>query len=268
MSRICGTYAGKVDPHGTVGQSQCGHRPRSLCRGCRSPVCDAIAVLGDERPRPVGEEAVTLEVTGFAPPEALATSAVEVLDGDIGTHAARLVAAATSEICVVATAEMLRDIPSDQTRARWRALLPRGAPSEIASGGIGSEVRMVDDPPLGALIVDRAFGLLQAGRVGHGEATLLVHPGGLLQALQALFERTWASADPMHAAPGISSGRPCPEDLQLLRLLLGGFTDEAIASRLDVGARTVQRRVHDLIETAGVRTRLQLIWHATRRGWI
>jgi DNA-binding CsgD family transcriptional regulator len=231
-------------------------------------VPDAIAVLGGERPRPLGEEAATLEVTGFAPREALATRAVEVLDGDIGAHATRLVAAATSEVCVIATAEMLWDIPFGHTRARWRALLPRGAPSEIASGSAGSKVRTVERPPLGAFIVDRSIALLPVGRVGHGEATLLVHPGGLLRALQALFEHTWTSADPLHGAAAVSSRRPCPEDLQLLRLLLGGYTDEAIASRLDVGARTVQRRVHDLIETAGVRTRLQLIWHATRRGWI
>jgi len=30
----------------------------------------------------------------------------------------------------------------------------------------------------------------------------------------------------------------------------------------------VQRRVRELIEAAGVRTRVQLIWHATRSGWI
>jgi len=61
---------------------------------------------------------------------------------------------------------------------------------------------------------------------------------------------------------------PSPDDMRLLALLLDGYTDEAIAARLDVGARTVQRRIHDLIELAGVRTRLQLVWFATRRGWL
>jgi DNA-binding NarL/FixJ family response regulator len=66
----------------------------------------------------------------------------------------------------------------------------------------------------------------------------------------------------------ISDELPSPEDMRLLALLLSGYTDEAIAARLDVGARTVQRRIRDLIELTGVRTRLQLVWFATRRGWL
>lgn len=61
---------------------------------------------------------------------------------------------------------------------------------------------------------------------------------------------------------------PGAEDLRLLGLLLDGLTDHAIAGKLHIGTRTVQRRIHELIETAGVRTRLQLIWHATRSGWL
>jgi hypothetical protein len=232
--------------------------------GCLWP--PGLHVVLEQGLRPLGEEAATLEVTGFAPPDALATQAVEVLDGDIGLHAQRLIAVATSEVCVVATMDMVWDIPRTCTGARWRALLPREAPVDAAGmGPDSSELRTIDDPPLGAFIVDRMLALMPAGRPGDGAVTLLVHPGGLLQALQALFERTWNSAD--HPASGLT-GKPCPEDLRLLRLLVGGFTDETIASRLDVGARTVQRRVHDLIVATGVRTRLQLIWHATRRGWI
>jgi DNA-binding NarL/FixJ family response regulator len=50
--------------------------------------------------------------------------------------------------------------------------------------------------------------------------------------------------------------------------MLAGLTDQAIAGKLGIGTRTVQRRVRDLIVTAGVHTRLQLIWQATRSGWI
>jgi DNA-binding NarL/FixJ family response regulator len=215
-------------------------------------------------PRPLGEETATLDVTGCAPREAVSAQAVEVLDGDIVVHASRLAANARAEVCVVAMPGMRWDIPA-RTTVRWRALMPRDTPAVLARAM--ADVRLVDDPPLGAFIVDRAVALMRAGRADRGDATLLVHQGGLLQALQGLFERTWVAAGPSHSAPDASSP-PCAEDLQLLRLLLGGYTDEAIASRLDVGTRTVQRRVRDLIEAAGVRTRLQLIWHSTRRGWI
>ncbi len=61
---------------------------------------------------------------------------------------------------------------------------------------------------------------------------------------------------------------PTHEDLHLLQLLVEGLTDEAIAGKLDLSTRTVQRRVRELIDLAGVRTRLQLVWEATRRGWV
>lgn len=217
-------------------------------------------------------------MTGFAPSEAPAsrallrrsmTQAVEVLDGDISAHATRLTWRAAGEVCVMATGDMGLSAPRD-AQVRWRAVLP----PEIAAGSApdGAEVRVSTSPPIDAVIVDRAVALIRACHAQMGPVTLLVHQGGLLQAAQALFERTWASAAAPLAAFGTDTsdpgGPPDPADLQLLRLLLGGFTDEAIASRLEVGARTVQRRVHDLIEAAGVRTRLQLIWHATRRGWI
>ncbi|GCB45008.1 transcriptional regulator [Streptomyces sp. NL15-2K] len=41
-----------------------------------------------------------------------------------------------------------------------------------------------------------------------------------------------------------------------------------VAKQLDLGLRTVQRRVKRLMELSGVTTRLQLGWHACERGWV
>ena len=51
-------------------------------------------------------------------------------------------------------------------------------------------------------------------------------------------------------------------------LLLAGFTDARIAKQLDLGTRTVQRRIQGLMHLAQVKTRLQLGWHAYDLGWL
>ena len=88
--------------------------------------------------------------------------------------------------------------------------------------------------------------------------------------VDALRQEYALSARPYAERRGVAGDIPLPSsaDLRLLRFLLEGLTDVAIASRLNVGERTVQRRVRDLIDLAGVQTRLQLIWQATRQGWI
>ncbi|MFF4144179.1 helix-turn-helix domain-containing protein [Streptomyces sp. NPDC001698] len=105
-------------------------------------------------------------------------------------------------------------------------------------------------------------------------SAVLVRPGALLDALIAFFESLWAGASPLVLTEdgldgaAVSDRTPPPEDLLLLSLLLTGLTDTAIAGQLGTSLRTVQRRIRDLIAFAGVRTRMQLAWEASRRGWL
>nr|WP_240966196.1 helix-turn-helix domain-containing protein [Streptomyces zingiberis] len=61
---------------------------------------------------------------------------------------------------------------------------------------------------------------------------------------------------------------PDATDLRILSLLLAGLTDASAAKQLDLGLRTVQRRMKRLMELTGVSTRLQLGWQACERGWL
>jgi DNA-binding NarL/FixJ family response regulator len=61
---------------------------------------------------------------------------------------------------------------------------------------------------------------------------------------------------------------PSDEDRILLSLFLAGLTDLAIADQLGLSVRTVQRRLRRLMDLAGVSTRMQLGWHASRSGWL
>jgi DNA-binding NarL/FixJ family response regulator len=56
-------------------------------------------------------------------------------------------------------------------------------------------------------------------------------------------------------------------DAQMLALLLAGLTDQAVATQLGTSLRSVQRRIAALMDRAGVNTRIQLGWHASRNGW-
>lgn len=60
-------------------------------------------------------------------------------------------------------------------------------------------------------------------------------------------------------------GSPC--DIQILRLLAAGATDESIARHLGISGRTVQRRVRALMDDLGVQTRFQAGVQSALRHW-
>jgi DNA-binding transcriptional ArsR family regulator len=103
-------------------------------------------------------------------------------------------------------------------------------------------------------------------------AALVVHASGLLELLSGLFESVWREALPLRlGSRGVTEQEPDgPDgtDLEILSLLLAGLTDASVAKQLDLGLRTVQRRVKRLMELTGVTTRLQLGWHAYERAWV
>jgi DNA-binding NarL/FixJ family response regulator len=103
-------------------------------------------------------------------------------------------------------------------------------------------------------------------------AALVVHASGLLESLTGLFERVWAEALPLRLGTDDLPYEAAPDgpddtDRHILSLLLAGLTDASVAKQLGLGLRTVQRRVHRLMELAGVSTRLQLGWHAYQHDW-
>jgi DNA-binding NarL/FixJ family response regulator len=57
-------------------------------------------------------------------------------------------------------------------------------------------------------------------------------------------------------------------DTQILKMLLQGLAESAIAETLSVSRRTVQRSVKGMMSRAGAANRVQLGWHAQRSGWI
>lgn len=139
-------------------------------------------------------------------------------------------------------------------------------------GTRGEQARVLPTLPLKLAIADRRIALVPlTPHQPPMEASALVHPCALLDALIELFDVLWQSAVPLvlHAPGGdLPDDEMLPRDRQLLGLMLTGMTDRAIARQLDVTVRTISRRVAGLMDAANSQTRFQLGWQAARRGWI
>lgn len=152
--------------------------------------------------------------------------------------------------------------------------LPDGIAELTAALGREERVRVVERVPARLVIADRAVALVPLTSHTAEPAALVVHASGLLELLSGLFESVWREGLPVRlragggAVSGEGPGGPDGTDLEILSLLLAGLTDASVAKQLDLGLRTVQRRVKHLMELTGVTTRLQLGWHAYERGWV
>ncbi|WP_274563481.1 helix-turn-helix domain-containing protein [Streptomyces spiramyceticus] len=154
--------------------------------------------------------------------------------------------------------------------------LPAGIVELSTALGRDEQVRVVDTVPTKLVVADRSTAMVPLTGRGADPAALVVHASGLLESLMGLFEAVWREALPLRLGAGGAGGAmaeeagPGPDavDLQVLSLLLAGMTDASVAKQLELGLRTVQRRVKGLMELAGVTTRLQLGWHAYERGWV
>ncbi|MCX3060903.1 helix-turn-helix transcriptional regulator [Streptomyces beihaiensis] len=157
--------------------------------------------------------------------------------------------------------------------------LPGGLSELAAAMGRDEQVRLVDRVPTKLVVADGNLALVPLSAPTAEPAALVVHASGLLESLSGLFEAVWRQALPLRLGtdggvreeePGGPNGQGGPDgtDLEILSLLLAGLTDASVAKQLDLGLRTVQRRVKRLMELAGVTTRLQLGWHAYERDWV
>ena len=175
--------------------------------------------------------------------------------------------------------------PSPKVRRIYErsTLISAGRLSEVqALISSGELVAMVPELPFKLAIVDRSKALLPMAEGEELTAMMIVRRSPLLDALFELFEAQWTRAMPIpHSTrltglpdvadshSGDSSDQPerARSGVQeLLTMLSAGMTDDAIARQLGVSARTVQRRISELMETLGTRNRFQAGVQVVRHG--
>jgi DNA-binding CsgD family transcriptional regulator len=215
-----------------------------------------------------------------------AAGVFEVVHGQqaLRHHVLHLLHTARSEVInmvkppVIAVQTSEGALPGDAIRNRaifeTGALEVPGTLDAIRDGMTSaSDVRVHTKLPVKMLAIDRCVALIPLARDDAVPVGVLIHPSAMLDALLALFEHVWDSAVALHMVDsgevsGAADGVLSTEDKQLLSLLLAGLTDEAIAAHFRISVRTVQRKVHALMEMASVRTRMQLAWEAARQDWL
>ncbi|WP_327233767.1 helix-turn-helix transcriptional regulator [Streptomyces sp. NBC_01317] len=221
---------------------------------------------------------------------------VEVVTGAsaVAHRFVQLQLGATTEVCALVTGKPVAvtgmDNEAEERAARrgvaYRVVierevlaLPAGITELSAALGRDEQVRVIERVPTKLVVADRSLAMVPLTGRGAEPAALVVHASGLLESLLGLFEAVWREALPLRLGSGEGEGDgaeiledalPGPDstDLEVLSLLLAGMTDASVAKQLDLGLRTVQRRVKGLMELSGVTTRLQLGWHAYEKGWV
>lgn len=144
-----------------------------------------------------------------------------------------------------------------------------GAVDEAFSAADAGEVsRIHPKVPMKLAIFDAAAALLPlsintADDEALVDSALVVRPCALLDALVEMFWLLWEQAIPV--VPEALATADCT-DQRLLTMLASGLKDDAIARHLDLSSRTVGRRVADLMDGLGARTRFQAGVHAQRRN--
>lgn len=127
-------------------------------------------------------------------------------------------------------------------------------------GEAGEDARMLRDLPMMLVVTDRRTGLLQTG-----QDVVEIGRSALLDGLVVLFELLWQRATPLvvtREAGGLLSA----EDERLLALAAAGLTDQAIARRLGVAQRTVERRMQRIMKALDATTRFQAGLRAGHQG--
>ncbi|GAA3732324.1 helix-turn-helix domain-containing protein [Streptomyces tremellae] len=222
--------------------------------------------------------------------EAAVHDLVEVVTGAsaVSHRFRQLQLGAAEEVCALVTGAPIvvsgRENTAEEEAAtrgvRYRVVVEQevlaapGGVEELATAlGRDERVRVADRVPTKLVIADRALAMVPLTGADTEPTALVVHASGLLESLYALFDAVWRESMPLaldRRGSVRSEGRAEPDatDLRVLSLLLAGMTDASVAKQLDLGLRTVQRRVKGLMEMSGVTTRLQLGWHAYERGWV
>lgn len=137
--------------------------------------------------------------------------------------------------------------------------VPGSVDEAYSAAAAGETSRVHPQVPMKLAVFDRTAALLPLSVDQVVDSALVVHPCALLDALVEMFSLLWDQAVPVVPA-GVDQG-----DARLMTLLAAGLKDDAIARQLALSSRTVGRRVAELMDRLGARTRFQAGVHAQRR---
>ncbi|MGW1074391.1 LuxR C-terminal-related transcriptional regulator [Streptomyces sp. NPDC002537] len=160
----------------------------------------------------------------------------------------------------------LEDLEHVRRRTRHRSLYQHAVRTHSATlrhieeiVAEGGEVRTLDHVFDRLVIVDRAVAYVPGDDTRRTTALEIRHPA-IVSFLVQVFEEAWERATPVVAAASRTLEPVVTDEVQraIMRMLVAGYTDEAIARRLGTSRRTVAGRVSRISASLGSRSRAQL----------
>lgn len=133
---------------------------------------------------------------------------------------------------------------------------------------LGVEVRTVDEVFDRMIICDRAVAFIPDMGKDHGTHALKVTDPGVVHFLVSAFEYAWERAKPVVYEQDQQRPPLLTDEtrLHVLRLMVDGYTDAAIASRLGISTRTVASHLKKVGDMLGSNSRAQLAYLTAKSG--
>ncbi|MFF4484889.1 LuxR C-terminal-related transcriptional regulator [Streptomyces sp. NPDC001544] len=133
---------------------------------------------------------------------------------------------------------------------------------------VGVQVRTVDEVFDRLLIYDRSVAFIPDKEKEHRNHALRVTDVGVVQFLVSAFEHTWERAEPVVYEQDQQRPRLLTNEtrLRVLRLMVDGYTDAAIASRLGMSTRSVASHLKKVADMLGSNSRAQLAYLTAQSG--
>jgi DNA-binding CsgD family transcriptional regulator len=167
-------------------------------------------------------------------------------------------------------AELVRDLSSLERGVRIRVLYQHAARADLATRShirritaAGAEVRTIDQVPTPFVVFDR-----EVAFVTDPPGSLEIGHGSLAHLLGDVFDSLWRTG--MSYRPDDANYQQAANETQktIARLLAEGLTDEVIARRLGVSARTCRRHIAALLRRLNAVSRFQAGALAAKRGLV
>lgn len=135
----------------------------------------------------------------------------------------------------------------------------------------GEEARVFPELPTKMIVIDGKAALIPLDAHHPGGESLLVRAPAVVDTLQMFFETLWDQAIPLPSTVSDTADIPWRGpagpgyDDDMVSLLTAGLKDEAIARRMGISTRTLDRRIQNLMRGLAARTRFQAGWQAAHR---
>ncbi|MFE2286262.1 LuxR family transcriptional regulator [Streptomyces sp. NPDC059443] len=134
----------------------------------------------------------------------------------------------------------------------------------------GGEVRTLDEVFDRLIVCDRRIAFVPDPSSERSEIALVIEHPGVVRYLVGIFDHAWQRASPLRNFPSSRLPPLLTDDIRraILRHMVNGYTDEAIASRLGMSTRSIANHMRWAAELFGSRSRAQLAYLIAKSGFL